>query len=218
MVLAHPENEPLMKALKARDADAVNQALLTATLVVPAVERPDGGFGGSAQRAANGALELSAYTSASALKASGTPAEHVVSMLGGDVVNMALRIGADVLRLDPGQPHSGTFAREALVVLHRTFRGAGTAPMMPPGDWATQDITDAARGVVHARPDLAGVWLCERDERPSIVLDTRAEDPTAIIQAMVEALKPVVGGMTIDFVLLDEGHRAEAEGLGPAVT
>lgn len=214
MALAHPENEPLLRALRERDAEAVGPALLTATLVLPAVKSSGGELEPAGQQNEDGSVELVAFTSASNVKEWRPETEHVHKVLGGDLVNLALRLNATTVRLDPGQPHSGFLSRDALAHLSRMPRNAGPARFEPPGDWATDEVADAVRSTVQAEPQLVAAWLADRGGRPSVVVDSVADDPAHLVQAMIAGLRPVMPqGFALDFVLLEEGRRAEAEAL-----
>lgn len=215
MVLAHPENEPLLAALRARDAQAVGPALLTATLLVPG-KRPEGEgeLEPALQRHDDGTLDLLAFTSAGAAQAFSEDFE-LVEVLGGDAVNIALRVGARALRLDLGQDHSGFLPNKALAHLSGQPRSAGNAPFDPAGAWATDEIAEAVRGAVQADDQLRGAWLSDRDGRPSVLLDVAADDPAPVVNRVIAALRPVVTtDGQIDFVIVSDARRAEAEALG----
>jgi hypothetical protein len=208
----------LHKALSERDADAVGPALLEAVVFVPAARDGEGELRPAGGQRDDGSWEVVAFTSQEAATSWRDDVGELLAVAGADLLDHAVQLDAVMLRIDPGTQHGGFLDRDALQALGAQPRHAGAAPLEAPGDWASEDLAAAVREAVAGQPLIEGAWLAERGGRKTVVLDLTSRgdgDSDVAIEAIVDAVRPVLPqGTLLDFLLLDESRRAEAQALG----
>lgn len=216
-------NDRLEQALDAvrtgGDPAAVGQALLDARVyvavhpneqgeVLPAVVRRDD------------ETEMIAFTSAERAAANRSLAQGAEEIGGRELVDLAVGAGVTRLVLDPGNKRSGFLSRDGLLRLSAQPRPAGDEPFAPAGRWAIPPLKAAVRMAVRGTTALEGAWLADRAGTPTIAVDlAEGAEPSAAVQAIVEALRPFAAeNDQVELVLVGDDLRPQLEALGEPLT
>jgi len=224
MVSGASSNASLLETMKRaaaeddpRRAAAVGEALLDATLVVPALRDDNGAARPAAFRRDDGNWDFLCFTDGQA--AGAWNADHPVWMEipGRELVDYALAAGGQRLLTNPTGPLAGMMDREELARLSRRSRRPDFDALRAPRHPLDPGIAMKLATVTNQVSGLEAVYPLEAETGPAkrhlvlgIVIDEGA-DPDVVASEAFEGLRQCLpSDQPTDILLLSEEQRRQA--------